>query len=168
VDTQIYHSVMLLGDVGVLAKECQLMEGTSICVPRVVDLQVEVDPAVCPGSMMQHESTGDDMSMPEHTVRSDSSQRHAKMRSQFQMDVSDCREDTHLGEYADVTPLQQHTVMRSHLHRFSSCMGDERWRLVYQQLGELPPVVLDGWDSVMTSPRRVFIMDTDGPRARLT
>jgi hypothetical protein len=48
VDTQIYHLVTLLGDVGVLAEEHQLMEGTSICVPRAVDLQVEVDPAVCP------------------------------------------------------------------------------------------------------------------------
>jgi hypothetical protein len=49
------------------------MEDTSICVPRAVDLHVEVDPIVCPGSMMQHESTRDDMSMPEHTVISDSS-----------------------------------------------------------------------------------------------
>jgi hypothetical protein len=55
------------------------MEDTSICVPRVVDLQVEVDPVVRPGSMMQHEYTGDDMSMQEHTVMSDSSQRHAEM-----------------------------------------------------------------------------------------
>jgi hypothetical protein len=62
-----------------------------------------------------------------------------------------CREETHLGEHADVTPLQQHLVMRDHLHRISSCMGDERWRLVDQQLEELLPVVLDGWDSVMTT-----------------
>jgi hypothetical protein len=132
VDIQIYHSVTLLGDVGVLAEEHQLTEGTSICVPRAVDLQVEVDPTVCPRSMMQHESTGDDMSIPEHIIRSDNSQRHAEIHSQFQTDVSVCREDTHLREYADVTPLQQRTVMRSHLHRFSSCMGDERSRLVYQ------------------------------------
>jgi hypothetical protein len=49
------------------------MEDTSIGVPREVDLHVEVDPAVRPGSMMHHESTGDDMSMSEHTVMSDSS-----------------------------------------------------------------------------------------------
>jgi hypothetical protein len=55
------------------------MEDTSICVPRAVDLHVEVDPAVCPGSMMQHESTGDDMSMPKHTVIIDSSQIHVEM-----------------------------------------------------------------------------------------
>jgi hypothetical protein len=40
--------------------------------------------------------------------------------------------------------------MRDHLHHVSSCMGDERWRLVEQQLEELLPVVLDGWDSMMT------------------
>jgi hypothetical protein len=47
------------------------MEDTSICVLGVVDLHTEVYPAVRPGSMMQHESTGDDMSMSEHTVMSD-------------------------------------------------------------------------------------------------
>jgi hypothetical protein len=41
--------------------------------------------------------------------------------------------------------------MRDHFHHFSSCMGDERWRLVEQQLEELLPVVLDGRDSVMTT-----------------
>jgi hypothetical protein len=46
---QIYHSVTLLGDVGDLSEEHQLMEDTSICGPRVVDLHVEVDPAVCLG-----------------------------------------------------------------------------------------------------------------------
>jgi hypothetical protein len=62
-----------------------------------------------------------------------------------------CREETHLGEHAYVTPLQQHLVMRDHLHHISSCMGDERWRLVEQQSEELLSVVLDGWDSVMTT-----------------
>jgi hypothetical protein len=47
------------------------MEDTSICVPRVVDLHIEVDPSVRSKSMIQHESTGDDMSMLEHTVMSD-------------------------------------------------------------------------------------------------
>jgi hypothetical protein len=83
VDTQIYHSVTLLGDVGDLAEEHQLMEDTSLCVPRAVDLHVEVDPTIRPESMMQHESTGDDMSMQEHTVMSDSSQRHAEICSQI-------------------------------------------------------------------------------------
>jgi hypothetical protein len=57
----------------------------------------------------------------------------------------------HLGEHADFTPLQQPIVMRENLHRINSCMGDEGWRLVDQQLEELLPVALDGWDSVMTT-----------------
>ena len=60
------------------------------------------------------------------------------------------REETHSGEYEDVTPLQQHIVVGDHLHHFSSCMVDERWRLVDQQSEGLLLVVLDGWDSMMT------------------
>jgi hypothetical protein len=56
-----------------------------------------------------------------------------------------CREETHLGEYEDVTHLQQHIVMGDHLHHFSSCMRDERGRLVDQQSDGLLMVVLDGW-----------------------
>jgi len=41
--------------------------------------------------------------------------------------------------------------MRDHLHHISSCMGDDSWRLIEQQLEELLSVVLDGWDSVMTT-----------------
>jgi hypothetical protein len=67
-----------------------------------------------------------------HAVRNDSSQRHAKICSQIKMDVLDCREETYLGEHANFTPLQQHIVMKPHLHHFSSGIGDERWRLVYQ------------------------------------
>jgi hypothetical protein len=73
VDTQIYHLVTLLRDVDDLVGEHQMMDDTSICLPRVVDLHIEVDPAVRLGSMMQHEFEGDDMSMLEHTVMSDSS-----------------------------------------------------------------------------------------------
>jgi hypothetical protein len=101
--------------------------------------------------MMQHESAGDDMSMPEHTVMRDSSQSHAEMYGGIQRGIVPCREETHLGEYVDVTPLQQHIVVGDHLHHFNSCMGDERWRLVDQQSEGLLPVVLDGWDSVMTT-----------------
>jgi hypothetical protein len=82
------------------------MEDTSICVPRAVDLHVEVDPAVRRGSMMQYESTGDDVSMQGHIVRTDSSQRHAEICNQIQTDVWDCSEETHVGEYADFTLLQ--------------------------------------------------------------
>jgi hypothetical protein len=73
VDTQMYQSVTMIEDVDDLAEEHQLMGDTSISVLGVVDLHVEVDPAAHPGSMMRHESAGDDMSMPEHTVMSDSS-----------------------------------------------------------------------------------------------
>jgi hypothetical protein len=73
VDTLIYPSVTWLEDVGGLVEEHQLMEDTPICAPREVDLHVEVDPVVYPGSMKHHESTGDDVSMLEHTVMSDSS-----------------------------------------------------------------------------------------------
>jgi hypothetical protein len=147
----MYHSVTLLEDVDDLVEEHQLMEDTSICVLRVVDLHIEVDPAVCPGSVMQHESMGDDMSMPEHTVMSDSSQRHAEMYDGIQRGVLICRDETHLGEHADTTPLQQHMDMREHLHHISSCMRDDKWKLVDQQLEELLPVVLNGWESVMTT-----------------
>jgi hypothetical protein len=82
---------------------------------------------------MQHEYAGDDMSMPKHTVRSsDILQRHAEMYDGIQRGIFPCREETHLGEHADVTPLQQHLVMRDPLHHIISCMGDERWRLVDQ------------------------------------
>jgi hypothetical protein len=61
----------------------------------------------------------------------------------FIWDVLDGREETHLGEQVDASPLQKHIVMRDHLHSISSCMGDERWRVVDQQLEELLLVVLD-------------------------
>jgi hypothetical protein len=161
VDTQMYQSVTLIEDVGDLAEEHQLMEDTSIGVPREVDLHIEVDPAVRPGSVMQHESTGDDMSMPEHTVMSDNSQRHAEMYDGIHRDVWSCREETHLGEHTDVTPLQQPIVVRDHLHHFSSCMGDERWRLVEKHLEELLPVVPDDWDLVMATGEQLSWVSVD-------
>jgi hypothetical protein len=63
--------------------------------------------------------------------------------------------EIHLGEYADVTPLQQPIVVRDHLHHFSSCRGDERWRLVEQHLEELLLVVPDDWDLVMTTDEQL-------------
>jgi hypothetical protein len=45
--------------------------------------------------------------------------------------------------------LQHHIVRGDHRHRINSCMGDERYRLVDQQLEELLSVVLDDWESVM-------------------
>jgi hypothetical protein len=101
----MYQSVTLIEDVGDLAEEHPLMEDTSICVLRVVDLHVEVDPVVCPGYMMQHESTGDDMSMSEHTVMSDSSQVPVKMYGGIQRGVLPCREETHIREHSYANPL---------------------------------------------------------------
>jgi hypothetical protein len=137
------------------------MEDTSTCVMRVVDLHVEVDPTVCPGSMMHHESMGDDMSMSEHTVMSDSSQVPAEMYGGIQKGVLPCREETHLGEHANANPSQQHMVMRSHLHRFSSCMGGGRWRLVYQQLEELLSIVPDDWSLVMATGEQLSRVQVD-------
>jgi hypothetical protein len=126
-------------------------EDTSICVPGLVDLHVEVDPVVHPGSMMLQEYTGDYMSMQEHTVVSDSSQRHAEVYSGIQRDALDCREETHLVEHGDSSPLQQCIDLGDHLHSISSCMSDDGWRVVDQQFEELPPVVPDDWGSVMTT-----------------
>jgi hypothetical protein len=161
VDTQMYQPVTLTEDVDDLAEEHQLLGDTSICVLGVVDLHIEIDPAARPGSMIQHESAGDDMSMPEHTMMRDSSQSHAEMYGGIQRGIVPCREETHLGEHADVNPLQQHLVMRDHLHHFSSCMGDERWRLVYQQLEELLPIVPDDWGLVMTTGEQLSWIPMD-------
>jgi hypothetical protein len=161
VDTQMYQSVTLIEDVADLVEEHQLMGDTSICVSRVVDLHIEIDPAVRPGSVMQHEFARDDRSMPEHTVMRDSSQRHVEMYGGIQRGVLPSREETHLGEHADVTLLQQHLVMRDHLHHISICIGDDSWRLVEQQLEELLLVVLDGWDLVMTTREHLSWISRD-------
>jgi hypothetical protein len=131
VDTQMYQSVTLIEDVDDLAEEHQLMGDTSICVLGVVDLHIEIDPVVRLGSVMQREFARDDRSMPEHTVMSDSSQRHVEMYGGIQRGVLPGREETHLGEHTGATPLQQHMIMRPHLHHFSSCLGEARWRVVY-------------------------------------
>jgi hypothetical protein len=105
-------------------------DDTSICVPRGIDLHVEVDLVVHPGSMMLQGYTGDYLSMQEHTVVSDDSQRHAEVYSEIQRGVLMCREETHFGEHVDASPLQQPIAMRDHLRSISSCMGDETWRVV--------------------------------------
>jgi hypothetical protein len=79
---------------------------SSICVPGLVDLHVEVDPVAHLGSLLLQEYTGDCMSMQEHTMMSDSSQRHVEMYSGIQWDALDCREETHLVEHGDASPLQ--------------------------------------------------------------
>jgi hypothetical protein len=83
----MYHSLTLLEDVGDLAEKHQLMEDTSICVPRAVELHVEVDPIVFPRSIMHLESARGDMSMLEHTVMRDSSQGHEEMYGGIQRGI---------------------------------------------------------------------------------
>jgi hypothetical protein len=72
-DTHMYQLVTLIEDVDDRAYEHQLMGDTSICVLGVVEVHIEIDPSIRPGSVMQHEFSGDDMSTSEHTVMSDSS-----------------------------------------------------------------------------------------------
>jgi hypothetical protein len=158
---EMYQSVTLTEDVDDIAKEHQSMGDTSICVLGVADLHIEIDPAIRPGSVMQNEFAGDDMSMLEHIVMSDSSQRDSEVYGGIHRGIVPCREETHSGEYVDVTPLQQHIVVGDHLHHFSSCVVDERWSLVDQQSEGLLMVVLDGWDSVMTTGEKLswILMD---------
>jgi hypothetical protein len=81
---------------------------------------------------MHHEYTGDDMSMSDHTMVSDSSQRHAKMYNGIQRGILPCKEETHLGKHENVTPLQKHIVLRYQLPHINNCMRYERWRVVDQ------------------------------------
>jgi hypothetical protein len=157
----MYQSITLTEDVNDLAEKHQLMGDTSICVLGVVDLHINIDLAVRPGSMIHHEFAGDDMSMPKHTMMSDSSQRDVEVYGGIWRGIVPCREETHSGEYVDVTPLQQHIVVGDHLHHFSICMVDERWRLFDQQSEGLLLVVLDGWDSVMTTGEHISWISMD-------
>jgi hypothetical protein len=99
--------------------------------------------------------------MPEHIVMSDISQRHDEMYGGIHRGVLPGREETHLGEHAGATPLQRHMVMRSHLHHFSSFLGDGRWRVVYQQLEEFLLIVPDDWVLVMTTSEKLSWIPMD-------
>jgi hypothetical protein len=55
------------------------------------------------------------------------------MYSGIQRGVLACREEIHLIEHGDVSPLQQHIVLGDHLHSSNNHRGD------------------DDWDSVMTT-----------------
>jgi hypothetical protein len=91
----------------------------------------------------------------------DHSQRHVEMYGGIQRGVLPGREETHLGEHAGATPLQQHMILRPHLHYFSSCLGEGRWRVVYQQLEELLPIVPDDWGLVMTTGEQLSWIPMD-------
>jgi hypothetical protein len=63
----------------------------------------------------------------------------------------DCREETHLVEHGDSSPLQQHIVLGDHLHSSNNYRSDDGGRVIDQHFVELPPVVPDDWGSVMTT-----------------
>ena len=54
-------------------------------------------------------------------------------------------------EHGYASPLQQHIVLRDHLHSSSNYRSDDGWRVIDQHFVELPPVVPNGWGSVMTT-----------------
>ena len=83
--------------------------------------------------MRLQEYTEDYMSMQGHTVMSGSSQRHTEVYSGIQEDVLDCREEMYLVEHGDFSPLQQYTDLGDHLHRSSSCVSDDGWRMIDPQ-----------------------------------
>jgi hypothetical protein len=74
-----------------------------------------------------------------------------EMYSGIQVDALDCREETHLVEHGYPSPLQQHIVLRDHLHSSSICRSDDGWRVIYHHFVELPPVVPNVWGSMMTT-----------------
>jgi hypothetical protein len=64
----------------------------------------------------------------------------------------DCKEETHLVEYGDSSPLQQHIVLGDHLHSSSNYLGDDGGRVFGQQFVELSIVVSDSWSLDEYSP----------------
>jgi hypothetical protein len=83
-------------------------EDTSIWVPGLVDIHVEVDPAVHPGYMMMQKDTRACMSIQGHKVMRDNSQGHVEVYSGIHGDALDCREETYLVEhksYVESSPL---------------------------------------------------------------
>jgi hypothetical protein len=82
-------------------------EDTFICVPRLVDIRIEDDPTVHLGRMMMRE-----------------------MYSGIQGDALDCREETHLVEFGDPSPLQQHIVLGDHLHSSNNYLSDDGGRVI--------------------------------------
>jgi hypothetical protein len=104
-------------------------EDAFICVPRLVDIHTEVDPAVHLGHMMMRE-----------------------MYSGIQGDTLDGREETHLVEHGHLSPLQQHIVMGDHLHNSNNYLTDDGGRVIDQQFVELSTVVPDSWSLGDYSP----------------
>jgi hypothetical protein len=104
-------------------------EDAFIFVPGLVDIHTEVDPAVHLGHMMMRE-----------------------MYSGIHGDALDGREETHLVEHGDSSPLQQHIVLGDHLHNSSNYLSDDGGRVIGQQFVELSTVVPDSWSLGDYSP----------------
>jgi hypothetical protein len=100
-------------------------EYTSICVLGLVNIHVEVDPAVHLGYVMMQEDMGACMTIPRHMMIRDSTQEHAEVYSGIQGDALDCREETYVVEHGDSSPLQQYIVLGDHLHSSSNYMSDD-------------------------------------------
>jgi hypothetical protein len=84
-------------------------------------------------------------------VMSGSSQRHIEVYSGIHGDALDCKEEMYLVEHGDSSLLQQYTDLGDHLHRSSSCVSDDGWRMIDPQFVEIPIVIADGWCSVMST-----------------
>jgi hypothetical protein len=74
------------------------------------------------------------------------------MYSGIHGDALDCREETHLVEHGDSSPLQQHIVLGDHLHSSRSYLSDDGGRVIDQRFVELSIVVSDSWSLDDYSP----------------
>jgi hypothetical protein len=84
-------------------------EDAFICVPGLVDIHTKVDSAVHLGHMMMRE-----------------------MYSGIHGDALDGREETHLVEHGDSSPLQKHIVLGDHLHNSNNYLSDDGGRVIDQ------------------------------------
>jgi hypothetical protein len=103
----------LIKDVDDRAEEHQLMGDTSIYVLGVFELHIDIDPAIRPGSVMQHEFAGDDMSTPEHTVMLSTYTRSENIINtitEYTIDPQSKIEETTQYYYQTLEVGQQHTM----------------------------------------------------------
>jgi hypothetical protein len=124
-------------------------EDTSIWVPGLVDIHVEVYPTIHPGYMMMQEDTRNCMNIQGHMVMRGSSQGHVEVYNSIQGDALDCREETYLVEHGELhgeksSPLHQHMDQGDHLLSSISHMSDGGGSVIGHQFGELPTFLPDG------------------------
>ena len=75
-----------------------------------------------------------------------------EMYSGIHGDALDGREETHLVEHGDSSPLQQHIVLGDHLHNSSNYLSDDGGRVIDQQFVELSTIAPDSWNLDDYSP----------------